>query len=625
MLQMMRASRADDADEAPIQRSSTEANKMPAEVQAKMEKAFGADFSDVNIHANSSAASSVGALAYAQGKDIHFAPGQYDPHSQRGQQMLGHELTHVIQQKAGRVAPTGRVGSSGTLLNDDPSLEREADEMGAKAASSGTAEPDTIQRMVDRSDAVPTVRGPATELIQRMPSAADITDRLGLPKAHVKNKVAGTRFGKFLKMKENLKENGTRYRAVLDKVQRFDQYVDNTVLADSPDEMDAQTEQVMTLYSEVEQAAEGYIADKKSGKKTEYMKNLRRSLPMEKLSVRATVEEHKRHPELTKPRWKLITSANPIKLVDLDSDMATGASASGALNSVSFFENEIGDEGVFKETKNAIQNEDELPESATDEEREKAGAEAWVAGEKAGIDLKNARLAERNVAMSRLDQLLGAGVIAHTEFALYNSGSGVQKGTFMLKAKGQTGGSLIQSGRIVPDAEAKGQDGRPQDAVDMNDPNLQRCLSRLQLIDTLAMQVDRHFGNFFVQFDAGGRVLGVTGIDNDMSFGKVKSVDKGRQEYPGLSRFVDKELADRILALRDEDLIAVMEDLLGPEEIDALLVRLHALQDHLKRDKTRLLTPDQWNEATAKGMLDEHEGNDDLSGYYGRMKKAAGG
>ena len=43
------------------------------------------------------------ALAYTQGTDIHFAPGQFEPDTSAGQQLLGHELTHVIQQAEGRV------------------------------------------------------------------------------------------------------------------------------------------------------------------------------------------------------------------------------------------------------------------------------------------------------------------------------------------------------------------------------------------------------------------------------------------------------------------------------------------------------------------------------------------
>lgn len=116
--------------EKPVQRSSAP-NKMPTEVQAKMESALNADFSDVNIHVGSQA-SDVGALAYAQGNDVHFAQGKFDPHSQSGQELLGHELAHVVQQRQGRVQPTTSVG--GLPVNDDPKLEQEADDLGRKAA-----------------------------------------------------------------------------------------------------------------------------------------------------------------------------------------------------------------------------------------------------------------------------------------------------------------------------------------------------------------------------------------------------------------------------------------------------------------------------------------------------------
>lgn len=117
---------------APLQLKAND-NKMPDNVQAKMEKSIGADFSDVNIHVGSKA-SEVGALAYAQGSDIHFAPGQYNPESTSGQQLLGHELTHVKQQREGRVKPT--IQAKGIAINDDAGLEREADMLGAKAATS---------------------------------------------------------------------------------------------------------------------------------------------------------------------------------------------------------------------------------------------------------------------------------------------------------------------------------------------------------------------------------------------------------------------------------------------------------------------------------------------------------
>ena len=118
-------------DAKPIQREANSTG-MPGPVKSQMEGTFKQDFSDVKIHENSSKAPDVGALAYAQGKDLHFAPGQFKPETTKGQELLGHELTHVVQQSEGRVKPTTEV--MGMPVNDDPKLEAEADQMGKKAA-----------------------------------------------------------------------------------------------------------------------------------------------------------------------------------------------------------------------------------------------------------------------------------------------------------------------------------------------------------------------------------------------------------------------------------------------------------------------------------------------------------
>jgi Domain of unknown function (DUF4157) len=103
---------------------------LPDDVRTKMETAFGADFSDVRVHIGREA-SSLGAIAYTWGSNIHFAPGQYNPHTLQGQKLLGHELWHVVQQKSGRVKnPFG----GGVAVVQDHALEAEADRMGIKAA-----------------------------------------------------------------------------------------------------------------------------------------------------------------------------------------------------------------------------------------------------------------------------------------------------------------------------------------------------------------------------------------------------------------------------------------------------------------------------------------------------------
>ncbi len=121
-------------DNVPAQQKETSSgsNKLPLAIQTKMENAFGTDFSDVNIHKNSEKAKDMGALAYAQGIDLHFAPGQFKLDTP-GQKLIGHELAHVVQQKQGRVKATKQMGGQG--VNDDPQLEKEADDMGNKAAT----------------------------------------------------------------------------------------------------------------------------------------------------------------------------------------------------------------------------------------------------------------------------------------------------------------------------------------------------------------------------------------------------------------------------------------------------------------------------------------------------------
>ncbi|MFN8397208.1 MAG: DUF4157 domain-containing protein [Bacteroidia bacterium] len=123
-------------DAPAAQNKSASNSAMPEAVQAKMESAFGQDFSDVSIHTDSQVSKSAGALAHTQGNEVHFAPGQFKPETQSGQELLGHELTHVVQQRQGRVEATGST-PNGMPLNDNKGLESEADQMG-KAAAAGT-------------------------------------------------------------------------------------------------------------------------------------------------------------------------------------------------------------------------------------------------------------------------------------------------------------------------------------------------------------------------------------------------------------------------------------------------------------------------------------------------------
>lgn len=110
-------------EKEPLQRQPNNTG-LPDNLKSGIENLSGYSMNDVKVHYNSSQPATLQAHAYAQGTDIHVAPGQ--------EKHLPHEAWHVVQQKQGRVKPTmqmkGRVP-----VNDDVGLEKEADVMGAKA------------------------------------------------------------------------------------------------------------------------------------------------------------------------------------------------------------------------------------------------------------------------------------------------------------------------------------------------------------------------------------------------------------------------------------------------------------------------------------------------------------
>lgn len=89
-----------------------------------METAFSTDFTQVRIHASDEAAQmnqQLGAKAFTHGSDIYFDRGQYVPEQHSGQELLAHELSHVVQQQGGvdaSVSPIQRQPSPQTPLTD---------------------------------------------------------------------------------------------------------------------------------------------------------------------------------------------------------------------------------------------------------------------------------------------------------------------------------------------------------------------------------------------------------------------------------------------------------------------------------------------------------------------------
>jgi len=89
--------------ESSLKSSKGKGSAMDDNTRSSMESGFGADFSGVRIHTDSNAVQmnkSLGSQAFANGSDVYFNEGKYNPSSKDGQHLLAHELTHTVQQGA---------------------------------------------------------------------------------------------------------------------------------------------------------------------------------------------------------------------------------------------------------------------------------------------------------------------------------------------------------------------------------------------------------------------------------------------------------------------------------------------------------------------------------------------
>lgn len=107
---------------------------IPIHIAKLFSAPYQSDLGDVRLHRDSSVAADHDAQALAIGRHVAFAPGQYQPGTQKGNKMIGHELAHVVQQSGGTHGVQRAAGRPSGLH------ESEAD-AAAAAAMSGRAAP----------------------------------------------------------------------------------------------------------------------------------------------------------------------------------------------------------------------------------------------------------------------------------------------------------------------------------------------------------------------------------------------------------------------------------------------------------------------------------------------------
>ena len=225
------------------------------------------------------------------------------------------------------------------------------------------------------------------------------------------------------------------------------------------------------------------------------------------------------------------------------------------------------------------------------------GFEAHAPGHQtaAGISKADPNYGGRSVAMHRLDQLLQTGVIARSEFAVHNNTMGA--------VTAKAGGTQASKAKIVITDLERGRSGG--DTISTEDPVLQRGLNKLQVIDAIAGQLDRHVGNYFIQTDGAGKVTGITGIDLDMAFGKdmddpsLATKPGSAAHYRGVPALIDYELGQRLLQITEADIETAIAGLLSPAEVAATKARFRVVRAHAQSLADSGALTQAWNAQTA--------------------------
>lgn len=241
---------------------------------------------------------------------------------------------------------------------------------------------------------------------------------------------------------------------------------------------------------------------------------------------------------------------------------------------------------------------------------------------------KSINLTNRNVATSRVAELLGVGdVVAKSETVeMFEHGNETSRtGNLMQKAAGTEANTYLkrhadtinESSLSSDVATARKEHGLAQKISG----NFQRQMINLQVLDYITGQIDRNHGNYFLQEDENGMLTGVTGIDNDLSFGDYNPDDYGAIDKHGRSivnkkgdkfliPYMDANMAERIKNINKDQLSFLLGDLLDEKSIDQACERLAKVQKLLKEKEADpndhfLLQDNEWNQETLKKFFTE--------------------
>lgn len=209
----------------------------------------------------------------------------------------------------------------------------------------------------------------------------------------------------------------------------------------------------------------------------------------------------------------------------------------------------------------------------------------------------------RNVAVSNVANILGVpGLIAKAVPITVEINGKQQKGVFAKKASGtdaQSRAMLCKTDFMLCDAHSF-------------DGTILKQMAELQVLDYICQNVDRHAMNILYTIGEDGKINGIQGIDNDLSFGTLKTKNSLTVNWGTALNditVISESMANRIKSLQPETFASALTGLgLKNEEIQNAWERVMTFRRHLEKNpntrdglatgKIKVLRDDEWNNLT---------------------------
>ncbi len=213
------------------------------------------------------------------------------------------------------------------------------------------------------------------------------------------------------------------------------------------------------------------------------------------------------------------------------------------------------------------------------------------------LQQKGTNINRRNTAMSDCAELLGIpDTVAKSTSMTVINGDNIMHGSFMVNAQGVSYEHLMK-------------ETNPKGVKDITlTPSAYKELSNMQVLDFLCGNIDRHAANLFYKLDTSDpfevKIVGVQGIDNDASFGRIDAqVSSQGKVYDRMSLIEDIKVMDKALADKIKntgfDTFETKFRLAGlsKQEISAAYERFEMVKSALAMDEIRVIENDDGWEA----------------------------